>query len=213
VAREKRFRTSFMGGFKKADVNQYIEQILKEFDEKLKSKDEEIAALKNENKDLRYRYEELQRRADEINETRAKIADVLIQAQEKAEKMVEEARIEAVEEKKKLEETIESEKEKLVDIRADIKKLKVEIVKILSRYEEQLSVLAKEEMEAEAAEAEAALEEAGDEPEQETDETEPAQEAEAYGFEIAQDVARDEAFQQAAAASEEDPGAADEAGY
>ena len=111
MAREKRFRTSFMGGFKKADVNQYIEQILKEFDEKLKSKDEEIAALKNENKDLRYRYEELQRRADEINETRAKIADVLIQAQEKAEKMVEEARIEAVEEKKKLEETIESEKE------------------------------------------------------------------------------------------------------
>ena len=43
MAREKRFRTSFMGGFKKSDVNAYIERILKEFDEKLKSKDDEIS--------------------------------------------------------------------------------------------------------------------------------------------------------------------------
>ena len=45
---EKRFRTSFMGGFKKSDVNSYIEKILTEFDGKLKDKDNEILSLKSQ---------------------------------------------------------------------------------------------------------------------------------------------------------------------
>jgi chromosome segregation ATPase len=158
VAREKRFRTSFMGGFKKSDVNAYIERILKEFDEKLKSKDDEISVLRNQNKNLKFRYDELLKKSDEINETRAKIGDVLIQAQEKAEKMLEEAQLEAIEERKRLEETLEQEREKLVDIRTDIKNLKVEIVNLLNKYDEQLSELVKEENEAEADEATGAAE-------------------------------------------------------
>lgn len=135
---EKRFRTSFMGGFKKADVNAYIEKILGEFDNKLKEKDDEIASLKNQNKDLKTKYEELSKRADQINEERAKIADVLIKAQEKAEIMLEDARLEALDEKKKLEEVIEQEKERLVDIRQEMKVLKSEIVSTLKKYEGQL---------------------------------------------------------------------------
>jgi cell division septum initiation protein DivIVA len=138
VPGEKRFGTS-MFGFKKSDVNSYIEKILREFEEKLKEKDDEISALKNQSRDIRQKYEELARKADQINEDRAKIADVLIKAQEKAELMLEDARAQAVEEKKRLEEMIESEREKLVDIKAELKTLKSEVINTLKKYENQLS--------------------------------------------------------------------------
>lgn len=144
---EKRFRTSFLGGFNKTDVNTYIEKILREFDDKLKEKDSEIAALKNQSKDYRIKFEELSKKADEINEDRAKIADVLIKAQEKADLMVEDARTEALEEKRKLEDVIEQEKEKLVDIRQEMKMLKSEVVVTLQKYEAQLGTLAREDIE------------------------------------------------------------------
>ena len=141
---EKRFRTSFMGGFKKADVNAYIEKILGEFDDKLKGKDDEIASLKNQTKDFKSKYEDLSKRADQINEDRDKIADVLIKAQEKAQVMLEDARHEALDEKKKLEDIIELEKERLVDIRQEMKTLKSEVVSTLKKYENQLGVFVQE---------------------------------------------------------------------
>lgn len=160
MAGERRFRTSFMGGFKKSDVNAYIERMLKEFDEKLKSKDDEIAVIRNQNRELKIKYEELQKKADEIDETRAKIADVLIQAREDAERIREEARNEAAEEKKRLEEANEQEKEKLVDIRREVKNLKAEIIKVLTRYTQELSDLAGENAEGGTSEPEAAQQEA-----------------------------------------------------
>lgn len=145
---EKRFRTSFLGGFKKADVNSYIEKILREFDDKLKEKDDEIANLKLQSKDVRAKYEELQKKSDQINEDRAKIAEVLIKAQEKADLMLENARLEALEEKRQLEATIEQDREKLVDIRQEVKTLKGEIVNMLKKYESQLGEMARDEEEA-----------------------------------------------------------------
>lgn len=135
---ERRFGTKLFG-FKKSDVNAYIEKILREFDDKLKEKDEEIIALKNQAREIKAKYEEIVKNADQINEDRAKIADVLIKAQEKAELMLEEARLQAIEERKKLEEMIEAEKEKLVDIKGELKTLKSEVVTTLKKYENQLS--------------------------------------------------------------------------
>lgn len=145
---EKRFRTSFMGGFKKADVNSYIEKILGEFDIKLKEKDDEIGQLKSQNKDIRTRYEELLKKADQINEDRAKIAEVLIKAQEQADLMMENARQEALDEKRQLEDAIEQDKERLVDIRQEIKGLKGEIVSTLKKYESQLVTIVQDDEEA-----------------------------------------------------------------
>lgn len=145
---EKRFRTSFMGGFKKADVNAYIEKMLGEFDDKLKEKDDEIANLKLQSKDVRAKYEELQKKADQINEDRSKISQVLIKAQEQADLMLENARAEALKEKRQLEETIEQDREKLVDIRQEIKTLKGEIVNMLKKYETQLGEVTRVEDEA-----------------------------------------------------------------
>ncbi len=136
---EKRFGSSFMGGFAKSDVNAYIERMLKEFDDRLKQKDNEISMLKNQNRELRIKYEDLERRMSQVNEDRVKIADAIIIANEKAEAILEDARKEALEEKKKLEQTIESEKEKLVDIRRELKSLKSEVIQRLKKFEQQIT--------------------------------------------------------------------------
>lgn len=137
---EKRFGTSLFG-FKKSDVNAYIEKIIREFDEKLKEKDDEISSLKNQSREFRVKFEELAKKADQINEDRAKIADVLIKAQEKAELMLEDAKLQAVEEKKKLEYMVEKEREKLVDIKGELKNLKHETISALKRYEVEINGL------------------------------------------------------------------------
>jgi len=135
---EKRFRTSFMGGFKKSDVNSYIEKMLNEFEQKLSEKDKEIEALKIECRDYRAKYEELHSISDQIFEDRNKIAEVLIKAQEQAEMMLEQARRDALGEKKNLEDSIEKERERLVDIRQEMKNLKAEIACTLRKFEDQL---------------------------------------------------------------------------
>jgi RNase adaptor protein for sRNA GlmZ degradation len=96
-------------------------------------------AWKNQFRDAKAKYEELTRKADQVNEDRAKIADVLIKAQDKAEQLLEDARTQALEEKKKLEHSIEQEKEKLVDIKEDLKTLKSIVVDTLEKYESQLN--------------------------------------------------------------------------
>jgi uncharacterized phage infection (PIP) family protein YhgE len=140
VPGEKRFRTSLFG-FKKSDVNSYIEKLLREFDDKLKEKDGEITALRSQLREIKSNYEEIAAKAEQINEDRAKIADVLIKAQEKAELMLEDARIEALEEKRKLEEIIEQERERLVDIKRELKTLKTEAINTLKKYEDQLNIV------------------------------------------------------------------------
>ncbi|NLD50482.1 MAG: hypothetical protein GX660_25350 [Clostridiaceae bacterium] len=134
MAGEKRFGSA-MFGFKQSDVNSYIEKILREFDDKLKEKDAEIAALKNQCRELRIKYEDIARKSDQIGEDRAKIADVLIKAQEKAELIISEAKTQALDERKKLSYMTEKEKERLVDIKEEIKALKQEVTKTLKKYE------------------------------------------------------------------------------
>lgn len=140
MAGEKRFGTSLFG-FKQSDVNSYIEKILREFDDKLKEKENEIAGLKNQCREIRIKYEDIARKTDQISEDRAKIADVLIKAQEKADTILDEARIQSVEERKKLSELAEKEKEKLVDIKQEIKMLKQDVAKVLKKYEEELDII------------------------------------------------------------------------
>ena len=137
MAGEKRFGTSLFG-FKQSDVNSYIEKILREFDDKLKEKENEIADLKNQCREFRIKYEDIARKTDQVGEDRAKIADVLIKAQEKAETILEEARNQSHEERKKLSALTEKEREKLVDIKQEIKFIKQDVIKVLKKYEEEL---------------------------------------------------------------------------
>jgi len=138
VAGEKKFGTA-MFGFKRSDVNAYIERIIREFDHRLKEKDEENAMLKFQMKELNAKYEQLSREAEHLIRDKERIAGVLMQAQEKAEAMMEEARSRAVEEKARLDQLLESEKEKIVDIKRELKNLKSQITSILSGYQQEIS--------------------------------------------------------------------------
>ncbi len=140
---QKRFGASLFG-FKKADVNNYIERILEEFDNRLKEKDRELDKLREKNREVTAKYDDLSKKAVLIEESREKIADVLIKAEEKAESMLAEAKDKAMEEKTRIEKMIEEEKEKLVDIKREMKVLKDEVVNTLKRYDSQLHDIIKE---------------------------------------------------------------------
>ena len=137
---EKKFGTSAIG-FKKTDVNSYIEKILKEFEEKLKDKDCQIILLKNELREETAKKEVLVKQFEDVNQNKAKIAEVLIKAQEKSELMIHEASEKAELEKKKIEEFIEIEKQKLFNIKEEIKRLKESMIKTLKIQEHQLDEL------------------------------------------------------------------------
>jgi cell division initiation protein len=144
MAGEKRFRTSLFG-FKKADVNYYIEKILKEFENRLKAKDAEIDEAKEKGKEYRLKYEGIVDKAEQIETDRSKIASVLIKAEEKAEEILAQARERAIEEKADIEKEIEQEKERLVDAKLELKKLKDEVIGTLRKYENQLGEIIEEE--------------------------------------------------------------------
>lgn len=137
MAGEKKFGTS-MFGFKRADVNAYIERIIREFDQRLKEKDDENSNLKTQVKDLKAKYEDAWQEADKVMKEKEKIAGVLLQAQEKAETMMVEAQEKALKEKSRLDQVLETEKEKIVDIKRELKGLKSQIADILSKYEHQI---------------------------------------------------------------------------
>jgi len=131
---EKKFGTSVFG-FNKSDVNAYIEKILYEFDLRLKEKDEEISNLKLQIREMKTRYESAAEDSETLNKKKEKIASALITAQETADAILREAKERAAEEKSKLEEALEKEREKIIDIKRDIKTMKVQIVDMLTKYQ------------------------------------------------------------------------------
>lgn len=135
---EKIFATSLFG-FKKKDVNSYLEKMNKEYEEKIKIKEKEIAEIRGQYREIKNKYDELSSNIEQLQEDREKIANAIIIAQEKADAILDEARRQAIDEKKMLELQVEVEKEKLVDIKQELKGLKVELVDKLKKYEGELN--------------------------------------------------------------------------
>lgn len=140
---QKRFGASLFG-FKKSDVNNYIERILEEFDSRLKEKDKELDRLREKNREITLKYDELSQKASLIEESREKIAGVLIKAEEKAESMLVEAQEKAMEEKARIEKLVEEEKEKLIDVKRELKVLKEDAVNTLNKYQTQMQQIINE---------------------------------------------------------------------
>lgn len=134
---EKKFRTG-MSGYNKEDVNEYIERILSEFDSRLKEKDDEIANFKLQLRDVRSKLDQAGTDVSAASKDREKISLVLIQAQQKADSMVEEARGEAEKEKAHLEKLLEAHRENLIDIKRDVRDMKTHVADLLSKYAVQL---------------------------------------------------------------------------
>ena len=133
----KKFGNSVLG-FKRADVNSYIERILKEFEEKIKIKDREIEDLKGKYRDIKFKYDSINRGLEQMNQGKSSIADVLIKAQQKADMILEEAKAKSEEEKNKIIYQIESDRQRLNSIKEDAKILKSYFISNLEKYREQM---------------------------------------------------------------------------
>ncbi len=140
---EKLFSTALFG-YKKQHVYAYIEKLSKECEDKIRAKEKEIADITAQYRDVKSKYDEVCANLQQIKEDRERIANALITAQEKAETIINEAKQQAINEKKSLEKQVEAEKERLVDIKEELKVLKVEVVDKLKRYEGELSGIIKE---------------------------------------------------------------------
>ncbi len=135
---EKKFGSSAFG-FNKSDVNAYIEKIIHEFDQRLKEKDDEISNLKLQIREMKTRYETTSQDSQFLSKEKERIAGALIQAQEKADAIMEEARARAAEEKVRLEQTLENERERIIDIKRDVKSIKTQVVDMLTKYQSLMS--------------------------------------------------------------------------
>ena len=131
---EKKFGTSAFG-FNKSDVNAYIEKILYEFDLRLKEKDDEISNLKLQIREMKTRYESATQNNQSLSKDKERIASALITAQETADSIMEEAKERAAEEKNRLEAALEDEREKIIDIKRDVKTMKTQVAEMLNKYQ------------------------------------------------------------------------------
>lgn len=143
---EMKFRTSAMG-YNKNDVNNYIEQITEEYQNKIKEKDDELVKLRNQMKEYKTQLDETSKGTEDRTEDKTKIADVLIKAQATAENIIEEAKKAAIEEKRKIEEAIEQDREKLVDLKAELKKLRTSVEETLTAFHTDLNSFVKDDKE------------------------------------------------------------------
>lgn len=141
---EAKFRTAAMG-YNKSDVNSYIEQISDEYQTKIKEKDDELVKLRNQLKEYKTQIEDTSKKATENTDEKTKIAEVLIKAQATAEKILEDAKQLAVEEKKKIEDEIEKERERFVDLKSELKKLKDSASEALQLFQKEISKMIDEE--------------------------------------------------------------------
>ena len=135
---EKGFKKTLFG-FNKADVNSYVAKMLDEFDAKIKQLENENSRLKRDNEEIVSKYETLCSEREKILKDKERIAEAIINANEKAEIIVEQAKQKAIEERNMVHELVESEKEKLVDIKERIRLLSKTVSDTLKVHEDQLN--------------------------------------------------------------------------
>ncbi len=134
MAGEKKFGSTPFG-FSKSDVNAYIEKIIHEFDQRLKEKDDEISNLKLQIREMKARFDSTG--AENLNLAREKerIASALIQAQEKADAILEDTKTRAAQEKMRLDRALEDEREVIIDLKREVKNMKTMVADVLSKFQ------------------------------------------------------------------------------
>ena len=109
-----------------------------DYESNLQAEKAEINRLSNEITIIR---KKLERYDTEYIEKQEKVANALITAEDQARNILENARQEALNEKKRIETVIEMEKEKLLDIKKEVIDLKERTVRVLEKYNETMTEL------------------------------------------------------------------------
>lgn len=137
---QKRFQSS-MFGFNKGSVNTYIENLTRDYEEKLTSKDLELEKMIAQLKNVSKKYEEIKLEEERILTEKEKISQALVSANEKADKIIDEAKERVEAEVVELESVAEKEREKIVDIKRELMDMKKEASVILEKYEKSINNL------------------------------------------------------------------------
>ena len=134
---EKKF-SSEMFGYDKREVDDYIKSIKAEYESKLQAERSESNRVSNE---LTIVKKKLERYEVDYIQKQEKVANALITAEDQAKKIIETSRTEAVQEKERIEQLIEREREKLLDMKKEVIDLKEKTVRMLDKYSQEMNNL------------------------------------------------------------------------
>lgn len=134
---EKKFSNE-MFGYDKKEVEEFIKSIKAEYESKLQAEKSESNRLLNEITIIR---KKIERYETDYIERQEKVANALITAEDQARKIVENAREEANLERERIENLIEMEKEKLLDIKKEVIDLKEKTIRVLEKYSTDMNEL------------------------------------------------------------------------
>ena len=134
---DKKF-SSEMFGYDKREVEEYIKTLKAEYESKLQAERSDANRVSNE---LTIVKKKLERYEVDYIEKQEKVANALITAEDQAKKIIETSRNEAIQEKERIEQLIEMEKEKLLDIKKEVIDLKEKTVRLLDKYSQEMNNL------------------------------------------------------------------------
>lgn len=134
---EKKFSNE-MFGYDKREVEEYIKAMKAEYESKIQAEKSDANRIANELTILKRKLEKYE--TDYIAK-QEKVANALITAEDQAKKIIENSRIESIQEKDRIEHLIEMEKEKLLDIKKEVIDLKEKTITLLDKYSNEMNNL------------------------------------------------------------------------
>ncbi len=134
---EKKFDNE-MFGYDKKQVEEYIREMKADAESTLQGERAEVNRLSNE---ITIKKKKLERYDQDYVSRQEKVANALITAEDQARHMIESAREESMREKERIEAVIESENEKLLEIKKEVIELKEKTIRILEKYNSDMTGL------------------------------------------------------------------------
>ncbi len=128
-------------GLNRKDVENYISDMKKDYEDELRRQNQELLAMKSENSKLNERLNELLGKQKEIEEAKRNISDVLFKAEQQAKQIIEDAKNKAMEERQEIDALIETEKEKLIDAKIELAMLKDKAKDLVVKFTEDITKL------------------------------------------------------------------------
>lgn len=128
-------------GLNRRDVENYIADLKKDYEEELRRQNQELLAMKTENSKLNERLNQLLSNQRELDEAKRNISDVLFKAEQQAKQIVEDAKAKAIEERQEIDTLIEAEKEKLIDAKIELAMLKDKARDLISKFTDDITNL------------------------------------------------------------------------
>lgn len=134
---EKKFNSE-MFGYDKKEVEEYVKALKADYESKLQAEKSESNRVANE---LTIVKRKLERYESDYVQKQEKVANALITAEDQAKKIIENARVEAYAEKERVENLIEMEREKLLDMKKEVIDLKEKTIRLLDKYSNEMNTL------------------------------------------------------------------------